>query len=71
MMLFKKNETIAEHSFVFPAQTMHVKEVKDKIIEICRENDFSYKSQNFFQGNRRMFSFWDTLNAQRYTCLRL
>ncbi|MFP4465965.1 MAG: SpoIIE family protein phosphatase [Candidatus Goldiibacteriota bacterium] len=41
-----KNKNLAEYSFVYPAKTPYVNDVKSRFVEICKENNFSYKDMN-------------------------
>lgn len=44
--LYKKETSIEQESFVFPAKTMYVADIKQKLTEICRRNNFAYKDLN-------------------------
>ncbi len=44
--LFKKEQAIEQESFVYPAKTIYVAEIKQKLTEICRRNNFAYRDLN-------------------------
>jgi anti-sigma regulatory factor (Ser/Thr protein kinase) len=44
--IFKKEQVIEQESFVYPAKNIYVADVKQKLTEICRRNNFAYRDLN-------------------------
>ncbi|HRU39704.1 MAG TPA: ATP-binding protein, partial [Candidatus Goldiibacteriota bacterium] len=44
--MFRKEKLIEQESFVFPAKQAYVPDIKAKLTEICRRNNFAYKDLN-------------------------
>lgn len=44
--LFQKEKAIEQESFTYPAKTIYVADIKTKLTEICRRNNFAYKDLN-------------------------
>ena len=43
---FTKEVTIEKENFVFPAKTIYVADIKQKLTDICKRNNFAYKDLN-------------------------
>jgi serine phosphatase RsbU (regulator of sigma subunit)/anti-sigma regulatory factor (Ser/Thr protein kinase) len=44
--LFNKEQMIEQESFVYPAKAMYVPEIKQKLTDICKRNNFAYRDLN-------------------------
>jgi serine phosphatase RsbU (regulator of sigma subunit)/anti-sigma regulatory factor (Ser/Thr protein kinase) len=43
---FRKEITIEQENFVYPAKTIYVSDIKQKLTDICKRNNFAYRDLN-------------------------